>query len=493
MNKKILVVEDSKLFLTLLDKNVKKLNGFTPYLAESYAQAKQLLSEHEFFAAVLDMVLPDAPNGEIIDIVLEKNIPSIVLTGNDSEEFREKIADKPLVDYVVKRGLNDVVYATSLIEKILRNRSIKVLVVDDSKMSRKMVVKAIQQHHFIIYEAQDGEKALEVLEEHPDIKLVFTDYHMPNMDGFDFLKNARKKFSKDSMAIIIISSEQEGDVSSRFLKNGANDFIKKPFTKEEFIGRMYQNLEIIELVEETNKQKDAITEMHEYAVEEQNKAYNKQRGIITNDLREDVNWQDYILYRSSDILCGDLYSIHKQKDGSIFLYLLDGMGHGIQPSLTVFAATTILKQAVKVVDTLDGLLAKFLESIKEVLADEEQLSYTIFHISADRKKFQYVNGGMYPSYITDGHKMVELKANNLPIMPWSPPLKVGEVEINDFRSMIVYSDGITEEEFDDFDGDVKKLLLDQNLLEGLIKEIQSKKTEDDTTVIKLTYVGMEEE
>ncbi|MCV6607749.1 MAG: fused response regulator/phosphatase [Campylobacterales bacterium] len=492
MDKKILVVEDSKLFLALLDKNIKKLDGFTPYLADSFAAAEKLLAEHEFFAAILDMVLPDASNGEIVDLVTDRNIPAVVLTGNDSEEFREKIADKPLIDYVVKRGLNDVVYATSLIEKILKNRSVKVLVVDDSKISRRVVVKAIQQHHFIIYEAEDGVQALEILDEHPDIKLVFTDYHMPNMDGFEFLKNVRKKFSKDHMAVIVISSEQEGDVSSRFLKNGANDFIKKPFTKEEFIGRMYQNLEIIELVEETNKQKDEITELHEYAVEEQNKAYNKQKGLVTNDLKEDPDWKDYILYRSSDILCGDLYSIHKQKDGSIFLYLLDGMGHGIQPSLTVFAATTILKQAVNVVDNLDELLGKLLESLKGILAEEEQLSYTVFHISADRKKLRYVNGGMYPTYVMDGAKMVELKANNLPIMPWSMPLKPTEVEISDFKSMIVYSDGITEEEWNDFDGDVKKLLIDQNILDTLIKEIQSKKTEDDTTCIKLTYVGEEE-
>jgi CheY-like chemotaxis protein len=314
---------------------------------------------------------------------------------------------------------------------------------------------------------------------------------MPNMDGFEFLKQARKKFSKEMMAIIIISSEQEGDVSSRFLKNGANDFIKKPFTKEEFIGRMYQNLEIIELVEETNKQKDELQEIHQYSVDEQTKAYSKQRGIITNDLKEDKNWKEFILYSSSDILCGDLYSIHKQADGSIFLYILDGMGHGIQPSLTVFAATTILKQAVSVVEDLDALIEKLLESLKGILAEEEQLSYTIFHISADRKKFSYVNGGMYPTYISDGNNIVELKANNLPIMPWTPSLKVGEVDIEDFKSMIVYSDGITEEEWDNFDGNVKTLLVDQNILDTLIKEIKSKKTEDDTTLIKIAYIGQE--
>lgn len=489
MDKKILVVEDSKLFLTLLEKNVNKLDGFSPYMAENYAEAEKLLEEHSFYAAILDMVLPDASSGEIVDLVTSKNIPSIVLTANDSQAFRDKISDKYLVDYVVKRGLSDVVYATSLVQRISKNRSIKVLVVDDSKVSRKTIIKTIFQHQFIIYEAGDGEEALEVLEEHPDIKIIFTDYHMPKMDGFEFVKNARKKYNKDKTAIIVISSEQEGDTSSRFIKNGANDYIKKPFTKEEFIGRMYQNLEILELIEETHALNEDLSEINEYNHDEQTKAYAKQRGIITNDLEEDPKWKADILYKSSDIMCGDLYSIHKKPDGSIFLYLLDGMGHGIQPSLTVFAATTILKQSVNVVDTLEGLLEKLLESLRGILAEDEQLSYSIFHISPDRKKVRYINGGMYPTYICSGDEVVTLKANSFPIMPWTPSLTPGEVDIENFQSMIVYSDGITEEEFDCFDGDVQKLLLDQNIMDELISEISSKKTDDDTTIVKLSYSG----
>ena len=77
-------------------------------------------------------------------------------------------------------------------------------------------------------------------------------------------------------------------------------------------------------------------------LEEEQKAYKKQKSLITNDLEGDDNLKQTILYQSSDILCGDLYSILKANDGSIFLYLLDGMGHGIGPALTVFSATTIL-------------------------------------------------------------------------------------------------------------------------------------------------------
>ncbi len=488
MEKKVLIVEDSKLFLALLEKNIKRMEGFTPYLAKTYEEAQDLLRENEFYAAILDMVLPDAPNGEIVDLVTSKNIPSIVQTANDSQAFREKIAGKYLVDYVIKKGLSDVNYATSLVERISKNREIKVLIVDDSKLARIAVVRAIFQHQFVIYEAQDGEEALEILEEHPDVKIVFTDYHMPKMDGFEFVKNARKKFSKESMAIIVISSESDGDTSSRFIKNGANDYIKKPFTKEEFVGRMYQNLEIIELIEKTNTLNANLIEINHYNHDEQTRAYAKQKGIITNDLEGDAHWQADILYKSSDIMCGDLYSIHKKEDGSLFLYLLDGMGHGIQPSLTVFAATTILKQSVNVVASLEELLEKLLESLRGILAEDEQLSYSIFHISPDRKKVNYINGGMYPTYIRSNDEIITLKANSLPIMPWTPSLQPASVEVEHFRSLIVYSDGVIEEEFDSFDGDFKKLLFDDEAMKNIMHEVQSKKTEDDTTIVRLTYL-----
>ena len=69
---------------------------------------------------------------------------------------------------------------------------------------------------------------------------------MPKMDGYALTQKIREKHEKNEIAIIGVSSRSDQGVSARFLKNGANDFIIKPFIAEEFYCRVTQNVENIE-------------------------------------------------------------------------------------------------------------------------------------------------------------------------------------------------------------------------------------------------------
>ncbi len=82
---------------------------------------------------LLDLGLPDAPNGEVVDFVTKFNIPSIVLTGSKIEEHEERFRNKNIVDYVIKEGNFSIRYAVSLVKRIISNDKIDILVVDDSK------------------------------------------------------------------------------------------------------------------------------------------------------------------------------------------------------------------------------------------------------------------------------------------------------------------------------------------------------------------------
>jgi PleD family two-component response regulator len=83
-------------------------------------------------------------------------------------------------------------------------------------------------------------EALALLEEHPDIKIVITDYNMPEMDGFELTSQIRKTHSVGQLSIIGISAHGGSVLSAKFLKKGANDFLIKPFSNEEFFWRANQ-------------------------------------------------------------------------------------------------------------------------------------------------------------------------------------------------------------------------------------------------------------
>ena len=244
----ILLVEDAKFFRSVIKSQIEKQLGFTVTCAETYAEAVTILDERadDFFLALLDLNLPDAPKGEIIDVVIEKSVPSIVFSGQFNEELRDHLMQQNIIDYVVKDSPASIEYVISTVKRLYNNQSVKVLLADDSKTARYQMRSLLERYKFNVLEATDGLEALKLLDENPDVLLVITDYNMPKLDGFEFTKKIRSHYSKRQLCIIGVSTYGNHALSAKFIKVGANDFITKPFLNEEFFCRVSQNIEMLE-------------------------------------------------------------------------------------------------------------------------------------------------------------------------------------------------------------------------------------------------------
>jgi len=229
---------------------------------------------------------------------------------------------------------------------------------------------------------------------------------------------------------------------------------------------------------------DKINALHNYDLEQQHLAREKLEMGIINEL--DKN-ESKVLYAPSDILSGDFYSLYRGEDGSRFLYIIDGQGHGISPALTVFAVSSIMNKLVKRVSDLQELSDKLFPTIKTFLGEIEQLSYTMIKISADSKKLYYASAGMYPILIKQNTNNIrEIKANNTPFMNFSELPKVSEVDINEAESILLYSDGLVEHEESELKiYSPKNLIQDANLIESANSIISAMKLEDDVTLLYL--------
>jgi len=263
---KVLIVDDSNAINDVLKANIEELDNCSVSICQSFQETKQLLdTDTDFFAAILDLHLPDAPNGEIVDYVLQKGIPSIVLTGNLSEEIRKKIIARPIVDYVKKNNMSEIRHVVSLIDRLRKNPNISILVVEDSASLRPYIVNLIKVHGFQVLEAGDGVEALQLLEKHKnDIMLVLTDFNMPNMNGLELTEKIRAIYSRSELCIIAMSSHSTPQISANFLKAGANDTITKPFLVEEFYSRINNHIETIEYIRliENMAVRDQLTGLH---------------------------------------------------------------------------------------------------------------------------------------------------------------------------------------------------------------------------------------
>ncbi|MBU0631960.1 diguanylate cyclase [bacterium] len=246
---RILIVEDNKTLAKLIAKKLTSRLDFEIDVAFSMQEAKLFTKKYEYFIALLDLNLPDAPNGEIVDYMLSKNIRSIVLTGNVDKELRKTILQKEVIDYIKKDGVENIDYIIATIMRLFKNQNHKVLIVDDSMVFRNQMQKMVKNLFFNVYSVAHGEEALGMLQTHPDIKIVLTDYNMPVMDGLSLTKEIRKTHSKNELSIIALSSNQDDEITALFLKNGANDYIYKPFSKEEFSCRLNNTIEALENID----------------------------------------------------------------------------------------------------------------------------------------------------------------------------------------------------------------------------------------------------
>lgn len=251
-SKKILVVEDSPTVLRVIHHVLGLSEQIVPVYSERLKDVEQLLEQpqQDFFAAVVDLNLPDAPNGEVVDLMLSHGIPTIVLTGSFDSGDRARLLSKGVLDYVIKEGRHSYEYARTLIHRLIKNQGRKVLVVDDSQRARQYIARLLRQYQFDVLEAADGFEAVRTLICVPGVRLLITDQNMPNMDGVDLVRNLRARFDKSELLIVGLSSAQDECLSAKFIKAGANDFLRTPFSQEEFYCRITHNMEMIELIDE---------------------------------------------------------------------------------------------------------------------------------------------------------------------------------------------------------------------------------------------------
>lgn len=246
---KLLIVEDSNMLCNIFNDLLHKYTSFDYKIAKNYEEAKILLQQNRYEFAVADMNLPDARKGEIIPLLNKHNIAPIVFTGVFDEQFREGFESAQIVDYVLKERYDNILYVIEKLKQLEANKRKTVLIVDDSSLYANYLKQNFILHHFKVLTASNGEDGLEKLQEHPEVELVITDYHMPIMDGLEFVRKVRKKRSKKDLSIIVLTSETNSYTTSRFLKDGANDYITKPFSRDEFYSRVYQNIESLGLFE----------------------------------------------------------------------------------------------------------------------------------------------------------------------------------------------------------------------------------------------------
>lgn len=233
--RKILLIDDNKMLGKLLAKKIQNTFNYEVDIAHTMAEAIAMLN-NEYFLSFVDLCLPDAMNGEIVDVVADK-IPAIVLTASNDTNKREEFMHKNILDYIFKESDTCIDQILDAISTLSYYAKTKVILAMAKLPERNEIKKFLSQRLFKVLVAAHGEEALLYLEDNDDTKLIIADAKMPVVSGEELLAEIRTKYNDDDLGVVLLG-EKDDVAEARVLKNGANDYLIKPLLKELFNCRL---------------------------------------------------------------------------------------------------------------------------------------------------------------------------------------------------------------------------------------------------------------
>lgn len=147
----------------------------------------------------------------------------------------------------------------------------KILVVEDNKNLRKLMITYLKRNNYETFEAEDGEIALDVLEK-THIDLIITDIMMPNMDGYELTSELRQ--ANYMIPILMITAKESIDDKRQGFLLGVDDYMVKPIDMDEMILRVGVLLRRANIVNQRKlKVKDIVLSYDEYTLTKGKEVY----------------------------------------------------------------------------------------------------------------------------------------------------------------------------------------------------------------------------
>jgi two-component system chemotaxis response regulator CheY len=130
---------------------------------------------------------------------------------------------------------------------------VKVLVVDDERLARHLLRGFLSRDGYQVVEAVNGAEALRILQAQ-QIRFVITDWMMPELNGLELIRALRRDGAAHLVYIILLTAKEHGSELVEAMDAGADDFIRKPFDREELRARVRAGERILQLTERLERQ-----------------------------------------------------------------------------------------------------------------------------------------------------------------------------------------------------------------------------------------------
>ncbi len=235
-----------------------------------------------------------------------------------------------------------------------------ILIAEDERITRISLARQLEAWGHCVTASEDGEKAWEHFKA-GGFDIVVTDWEMPLLSGLELVKRIRGANAFTYVYVLMLTSRSDKTDIVSGIEAGADDFVSKPFDREELRVRLLAGERIVRLERALNQQNAELRDANERIHDGLRSAARVQHAMLPKKAIDNQRVSAAWTYVPTDELCGDAIGLELIGDRYLIAYVLDVSGHGVPAALlsvTAMHALTPAGEGVSLVlgaQTGDGL------------------------------------------------------------------------------------------------------------------------------------------
>jgi sigma-B regulation protein RsbU (phosphoserine phosphatase) len=330
---------------------------------------------------------------------------------------------------------------------------VQILIADDHELSRFKLKTDLEKWGHAVTTAEDGEQAWELFQRHR-FAIVITDWMMPKLDGLELVKMIRAAADADYVYIIMLTAKSEKHDIVSGMGAGADDFLSKPFHRDELQVRLRAGIRITKLNRQLNETNRRLERGLEAAAQIQ------QSFLPT--VKPHCNGYEFAWgHHPCGKLGGDMFNVVPLGDGRVGVYVLDVTGEGVPAALQATTLSRVLAPAsdptsILVARNADGSVARVCEPAEVARALNRRfgmqegrqyftLAYGVLHLES--RRFEFTSAGHPPLLCLQADRapiMLDVEGFPIGMAPEGDPFQQRSVALQPGDRILMYSDGVPD-------------------------------------------------
>jgi phosphoserine phosphatase RsbU/P len=395
----------------------------------------------------------------------------------------------------------------------------RILIAEDERITRLTLTRQLESWGHAVTAAEDGEQAWEQFNA-GGFDIVLTDWEMPRLSGIELIGRIRQTVAATYVYVIMLTSRSDKSDIVSGIEAGANDFVSKPFDKQELRVRLLAGERIVNLERALSRQNAELRDANERIHHGLEAAARVQRSmlpranIITPHVRTAWN------YVPADELAGDATGLHLIDDRYLIAYVIDVSGHGVPAALLSVSAMHAMEPmsgSASLLRDMSG--AGHLGTVQQPARvatelnhrfragenDGRYMTMILFVLDTHTGQLHFTSAGHPPILVLRGREPVVLPdAGSFPIAIVDDAEYIDAVaQLEPGDRIFLFSDGLLEQskpaESEQFEGHVLPLLQEHSgaTPEQLVKEVVAALAQwagvtsftDDVTIVAVDWLG----